>query len=273
MTDLSRPPSSATATGEGTARRWAPSRAIMALILREMSTRYGRSPGGYLWAILEPLGAILVLSFGFSLLIRNPSLGNSFLLFYASGYLPFNHYQILSLTVSRSISFSRPLLMYPVITWVDAILARFILNAMTGLLITYLLLAGILAFTETRVVLEVGPLFNALALASVLGLGIGTFNCVIGSLYPVYEIIWSIATRPLFLISGVFFLYEDMPRNLQAILWYNPLLHITGVMRTGIFPNYEPQYISITYTIGISLGAMLLGLILLRRYHRDILNL
>ncbi|WP_260008654.1 hypothetical protein [Leisingera sp. M527] len=60
-----------------------------------MSTRYGRTPGGYLWAILEPMAAILFLAIGFSLVIRSPSLG-SFLLFYATGFLPFNLYQSIS---------------------------------------------------------------------------------------------------------------------------------------------------------------------------------
>jgi capsular polysaccharide transport system permease protein len=265
-------PSSGTNPPEGTERRWATWRTVFALILREMSTRYGRSPGGYLWAILEPLGAIIILSFGFSLLVRAPSLGNSFLVFYASGYLPFNIYQSLSLTVSRTLSFSKPLLMYPVVTWTDAIIARLLLNALTGVLVTYLLMAGIIALTDTRIVIEVGPLAKSMGLATLFGFGVGTLNCVLGGLYPVYEVIWSIATRPLFIISGIFFLYEDLPRNLQSILWYNPLIHITGRMRTGIFPTYQPIYVNDLYVLGVSLVCLLLGLILMSRYHRDILN-
>lgn len=245
----------------------------MALILREMSTRYGRSPGGYVWAILEPLGAILLLSFGFSLLIRAPSLGNSFLLFYATAYLPFNVYQALSLTVSRSLNFSRPLLMYPVVTWADAILARFVLNTLTAILVAYILMSGILIFTETRVILETGPIVTAMALAALLGLGVGTLNCALGGLFPTYEIIWSIATRPLFIVSGIFYLMEDMPQNLQDILWYNPLMHITGLMRAGVFPTYEPLYVNNLYVLGVSLVCLLFGLILMGRYHRDILNM
>ncbi|MEL6475009.1 MAG: sugar ABC transporter permease, partial [Pseudomonadota bacterium] len=33
-------------------RRFASLRSIIALMLREMATSYGRSPGGYLWAVL-----------------------------------------------------------------------------------------------------------------------------------------------------------------------------------------------------------------------------
>ncbi|WP_372574013.1 ABC transporter permease [Ruegeria jejuensis] len=272
MSASSDPGMHAMEPGQGTAHRWTSPRTITALILREMSTRYGRNPGGYIWAILEPLGIIVILSFGFSLLMRSPSLGNSFLLFYASGYLVFNLYQNLSLTVSKAIRFSRPLLMYPVVTWVDAILARFILNLLTSLLVTYILITGILATVDSRAVLEMGPIAEALALAALLGLGVGTLNCAIGGLYPTYELIWSIATRPLFLVSGIFYIYEDMPQNVQDVLWYNPLIHITGLMRSGIYPTYHPLYISEIFILIISLSTLLMGLILLGRYHRDILN-
>ena len=244
----------------------------MALMLREMSSRYGRSAGGYVWAVVEPLAAILILSFGFALVLRSPSLGNSFILFYATGYLPYNLFQTLSNTTARSIAYSKPLLMYPVVTWMDAVLARFILNLLTAVLITYLLLTGILILIDTQTLVQMGPLANATLLAALLGLGVGTLNCAIGGLYPVYYTIWAIATRPMFLASGVIYIYEDLPRKAQAVLWYNPLLHITGEMRTGIYPTYAPQYINEIYVLGFGLVTLFLGLVLLRRYHRDILN-
>ena len=253
-------------------RRWATSRAVVALMLREMSTRYGRSPGGFIWALLEPLGAVIILGVGLSLLLHAPSLGTSFFLFYATGFLPFLVYQNLSLFVSRAISFSRPLLMYPAVTWVDAILARFILNGLTGVLVTYVLMAGILAATETRTVLELPPILTSVGLALLLGLGVGVLNCALIGLLPSWDLIWSIATRPLFLASGVIFILEDLPQTLQTILWYNPLLHITGYMRIGFYPMYSPQYLSPAYVVGFALICLTMGLILLGRYHRDILN-
>lgn len=252
--------------------RFTTGRTILALILREMSTRYGRSPGGYIWAILEPLGAIIMLGFGFSLLLRNPSLGNSFLLFYATGFLPFSLYQNLSGTVARSINFSKPLLRYPAVTWVDAVLARLLLNSLTGVLVTYIVLTGILFLNDTRTVIEYGPLLEALFLTILLGFGIGVLNCALFGLIAVWDTVWSIVTRPLFLASGIFFIYEDMPPVVQDVLWYNPLLHLTGLMRQGFYPMYAPQYISLTYVASFSLIALFFGLLLLSRYHRDILN-
>ncbi|AUQ68757.1 ABC transporter permease [Phaeobacter inhibens] len=253
-------------------RHFATSRTVAALVLREMSTRYGRTPGGYLWSILEPLAAILFLSIGFSLVIRSPSLGTSFLLFYATGFLPFNLYQSISNTTARAITYSKPLLKFPAVTWVDAVSARFLLNSLSGILVTFVLITGILAVIDHRAGMELPPTVQAMALAMLLGLGVGTVNCVLLGLYPLWEIAWSVITRPLFIASGILFLYEELPPLAQQILWYNPLFHISGLMRTGFYPSYTASYVSIIYVLLVSLALLTLGLILMGRYHRDILN-
>ena len=72
--------------------RFRPFRTIAALMLREMSTTYGQSAGGYIWAILKPVGMIVILSLVFSLMVRKPYLGTNFMLFYATGYLPYSFF-------------------------------------------------------------------------------------------------------------------------------------------------------------------------------------
>lgn len=253
-------------------RRFAASRAIAALMLREMATRYGRSPGGYVWAIMEPLGAITILTIGFSLIVPAPPLGNSFILFYATGFMPFSLYQSLALHCARSIDFSRALLKYPAVTWVDAIAARFFLNFLTEILVTFILLFGIILLTSTRIILEFPPIVSAVGLAALLGLGIGTLNCAIMGLFPIWAQIWSIATRPLFLMSGIFFMLESMPTAVQNIVWWNPLIHILSLMRVGFYPTYRAEFVNIPYVLCFGLVTLFLGVLLLGRYHRDILN-
>lgn len=263
------PPQSA---GTGLTTSFRTGRTVLALILREMSTRYGRSPGGYLWAILEPLGGIFVLAFAFSFLLRTPSLGNSFLLFYATGFVPFTLYQNISNMVARALTFSKPLLQYPAVTWADAVLARFILNALTGILVGYIVLTLIMVVIDTHIVLNITPILKVIGLTLLFGLAVGMLNCVLNGLFTAWSMIWSIATRPLFLASGVIFIYEDMPPVAQNILWYNPLMHITGLMRTGFYATYSPSYISEIYVICVSLIVLFLGTVFLRRYNRTILT-
>jgi capsular polysaccharide transport system permease protein len=253
-------------------RSWATFRTVSALMLREMSTRYGRSPGGYAWALLEPVGAIIVMAIGFGLMFAAPALGSDFLLFYATGYMPFSLYQSISNTTARSISFSRPLLMYPAVTWMDSMLARFILNTLTGLLVSILIFWGILTVSSTSTILDLPTIALAMGLSALLGLGIGAMNCYLYTRIEVWDIAWSIASRPLFIVSGVFFIYEGVPVAAQNVLYYLPWMHITGLMRAGFYPTYRPEYVSVTYVLLCSLVPLCFALTLLRRYHKELLN-
>ncbi len=254
------------------APRFATLRSIMALMLREMGSRYGRSPGGYLWAFLEPLGGILVLTIGFSLVMRTPPLGTSFLLFYATGMLPFSLYASLSGNIMQSFRFSRSLLMYPAVTWVDAILARFILNTLTGLIVMICLLVGVIVVSDTRVTLDFYAMFTAVWMTCLLGLGVGVVNCVFLGMFPVWAQVWSIITRPLFIMSGIFFLIDGFPEKVQKLMWLNPLAHPIAEMRSGFYPTYRAENVDVVYVGLFGLITLFFGVVLLVRYHRVILN-
>ena len=186
-------------------------RVITALALRGMDTKFGRSAGGYLWAVAEPLGGIVLLALVFSLAVRSPPIGTSFMLFYATGVIPFRMFNAMSGAVSSAISANRGLLAYPVVKPLDAVFARFALNFMTDFLVATLLFVGIIRFTGLTVNLDLAAIAGAFTLTALLGLGIGTLNCVLFGLYPTWKNFWSVLTRPLFFLSGIFFLFESVP--------------------------------------------------------------
>lgn len=247
-------------------------RTISALVLREMQARYGNSPGGYVWAVLEPVGQLLLMSFLFSFLVRSPSLGNSFILFYATGLLPFSLFNTISNVTTQSLTYSRALLTYPVVMWVDAISARVILTMMTEMVVAYILFFTFLTVSDTGAILDFTPILNAYAGAMLLGVGIGLVNTVIIGFFPVWQAFWSILTRPLFLISGVILIMEDLPPAAQHILKWNPLIHITGSMREGFYPMYKPQYISFSFVYLTALILLFAGVLLMRRFHQNFLK-
>jgi capsular polysaccharide transport system permease protein len=254
------------------ARSFGSLRAVLALILREMATTYGRSPGGYLWAILEPAAGIALLSLVFAAAFRTPALGISFPMFYATGMLPFIMFTDVQGKVALSLMFSKQLLTYPTVTFVDAMLARFLLNVMTQMMVGYIILVGCMLLFETRVIPDLPVIVLAYALASLLALGIGTLNCFLFSRFALMQRAWAILMRPMFLISGIFFLFETLPPTYQNILWYNPLVHVIGLMRRGFYPTYDATYVSVPYVTGISLVCLATGLLFLRRHHRDLLQ-
>ena len=253
-------------------RRFASFRTITALVLREMATSYGRSPGGYLWAVLEPVAGIALLSAVFSLMFHAPALGINFPLFYATGMIPFVTFSSVSAKLAQSINFSKPLLAYPSVTFLDAILARFILNVLTEVMVAYLVFTGILLIFETRVLIDIPVIAEALLLAGALALGVGTLNCFLFTRFPIWQQAWSILMRPMFIISCVFMVYNSLPEFLRGWLWYNPLVHIVGLMRRGFYSSYDAPYVSQAYVLGFSAVCLVMGLIFLRRYQYELLH-
>lgn len=255
-----------------TKRSFASIRAITALMLREMSTSYGRSPGGYLWAILEPVAGIALLSLVFSAAFRGPALGISFPMFYATGMLPFTMFNDVQNKVALSLVYSRPLLAYPTVTFLDAMIARFILNVMTQLMVSYLVLAICMMLFETRVNLDLPVIIEAFGLAAALALGVGLLNSYLFTKFSLMQRAWSIVMRPMFLISGVFLLFESVPEPYSNWLWYNPLIHVIGLARRGFYDTYDAAYVSQAYVLGVALVCAALGLLLVWREHRELLN-
>mgnify|MGYP005988598791 CR=1 FL=1 len=248
-------------------------RVITALMLREMSTTYGRSALGYLWAILEPVGGILIMSFLFTLAFRSPGIGTNFPLFFASGVLPYNTFTDLMGKSASAIRFSKPLLFYPGVTFMDAILARVIMNAITQVMISAIVLTGILWIYDVDVILDMPRIIEGFAMAIALGVGIGTLNAFFFAMSPFWERIWSVLTRPLFLLSCIIFVYDQVPQPYRDYLWWNPAVHIVGKVRQGVYATYDASYVSPLYVMGVAAVTFTLGILFLRRFHHDIINM
>ena len=247
-------------------------RVIFALMLREMATTYGKSSLGYMWAVLEPIGAIAVLSFAFSIALQNPALGSSFPLFYATGYMPFMFYNAMQNKVGATLRENIQLLFYPRVTYMDAILSRFFLTMITQLLVAIIVFTGIIMMDSVNQRLDIPAILLSFLIAGILGLGIGVLNCVIIHLMPSWRQLWSIITRPIFLISCIFYLFDSLPVWVQSILWYNPLIHIIGLTREGFYGVYEGDYIFLAYPLIVGGVTLFLGLALLRRHAQDLIN-
>lgn len=252
-------------------RSFATLRTISALILREMSTSYGRSPGGYLWAILEPLAGIFLLVLIFATGFRNPPIGSSFALFFATGMLPFTMFIQLSGRIGSALLFSKNLLAYPAVTYLDAIIARFVLNAIVQMLVSYTLIVGIILVQDLPVALTFSRILLGYVEVLALAIGFGLLNAFLGGMFPVWNRIWSIITTPLLFLSGMLFIYESVPHPYNDYLLYNPLTHAIATVRSGFYARYDAAYADPIYVFTIAAIAGITGLVFLHRYHKDIL--
>ena len=239
-------------------------RVLHALMLREMATRYGASRLGYVWALLEPVGFIALLSLLFSQLAHAPPIGHSFPLFYATGFIAFHWFHDISTVVAKSAYVNRPLFTFPAVTPLDTVLARFSLQALTGLAVAVVIFGAILAIAPGQVRIRPGPLVQGFVLAAVLGLSLGLFNVWATAISKTWELGWSLVSRPLLLISCVFYTFWSAPLLAREVLWFNPLIHVVGCIRAGFYPVYNASHVEPGYVLALSCCLTLVGLVGLR---------
>lgn len=253
--------------------RFATPRVIAALMLREMTTTYGRRPGGYIWGILEPVAGIALMSWIFSAAgARHPGLGTSFPIFYATGLLPFYAYMHLNTRMTKALQYSRQLLAYPRVTVVDAMAAHFLVGLITELLVAYLVLGGILILTDTGTQLLLQHVVLGFAMAAALAAGTGALNCYLSHVFPVWASLWSLLMRPMMLLSGALILIDGISPEWRDWLLWNPLAHVIAEVRKGFYHGYTPSYVSPAYVFGIALVCGVVGLLFVWRTHRDLLE-
>lgn len=248
-------------------------RVLYALIRREMTTRYGRSAGGYLWAVVEPMAFIAVLSVVFSEMSSVPPLGLDFPLFFATGYLGFSVYRTMAEVTSTAVKVNLTLLTYPKVTPLDTVLARAALQFVTNIVVCVLILGFILLRSRDSLHLDLLAVSGAFIGASVFGAGVGLVNITLFAHFPTWERIYNVINRPLFLISGVFFVPELLPTNLRELALYNPLLHFVSWFRSGFYPTYDASYVNYAFIGWSSIILLWLGVLFLERNRYRFLEL
>jgi capsular polysaccharide transport system permease protein len=254
--------------------RFATLRVVAALMLREMTTTYGRKPGGYIWMIVEPVAGIALLSWIFiSVGFKQPALGTNFPIFYATGLLPYFTAMTVSSKLSGALRSSRALLAYPRVTLVDVLVARYVITLLTQLVVAYILLAGMVVLLDTGTDIRLNRIVLGFAMAAALGAGLGILNCYLASQFELWSSIWSVATRPLVLISGVIIMIDRLPLQWQSYIAWNPLVHVVAQVRSGFYHGYDPHYLSPAWVFGLAMAFGAVGLLFLWRTYRYLLEI
>lgn len=235
-------------------------RVIATLVLRETRMTFGTSQVGYLWAVLQPAATVTVMVVLFSLIGRQPPFGSSLALFFATAILTLEMYNKFSVSLMRGFTSNKALLTYPMIRETDTLVARAVL-IISIFSIIYLLFYGVLVGAGYAP-LPAHPerILAAFAATAFLGFGIGTINAVIYVHTNSWQHVEKLFARPLFFLSGVFYIPSHLPPQAIAVIKWNPLLHLVEWTRMGYYPNYFSEVLNIYYPLGVALTCTVVGL-------------
>lgn len=238
------------------------SRVIGALILRETKTRYGEHKIGFLWAFIEPMLLVLIVSAILKGMGTQIPSDMPMIVFMIAGFVPFTIFRDTMSQIIGAISSNHSLLAFPQVTTFDVIVARALLELAVLICVFAILLLVAAAFgNDIRVEKPLGVL-AACGLLSISGLGIGFVVASLSPIVPsVRQFVTAVLGRPLFLSSGLFYVAESLPPTVREWLLYNPILHMIELVRSSYFIEFESRHASWSYATSCAFTVLAFGLL------------
>jgi capsular polysaccharide transport system permease protein len=245
---------------------------VFSLFVRELATRFGQYRLGYLWAILEPLAMIVVLS-GVRILFGNENIaGLSFPVFFAAGILAYSLFNHILNTSLSAVESNLGVFNYQRVKPADVVAARAGLELLITVGTAALIFPGlyVIGFTfgwnDTLMVILI------VALLFAFSLGFGLILSIVGPLWQEAKKIVPALIRPLFFVSGIFFPAAALPGGLREIALLNPLLHAIELLRAAMFRGYLSPEGDLFYLATWSLGSLFAGLCVYRLFRVKVLT-
>lgn len=236
-------------------------RVFAALIIREARTRYAESKLGYGWALLEPMLNILLLFTVFGVIMHGaPPIGRHWFIFYYTGLIPYHMFVHTSSDLAFAISGNVAVLQLPLVTTLDVILARGLLEFATDAVVAVILLVGFNVFGIGAVPHHFLGVVLALVVVWLFGMGCGILNAVINVFFKSWDKFWVQLMRILYFVSGIFYVPETMPDWVRNTLVWNPILQAVDWFRINFFEGYRPYWLD---RAGLALLALLTFLLAL----------
>jgi capsular polysaccharide transport system permease protein len=238
---------------------------IYALLLRELASRFGKSRGGFVWVLVEPVAHLLVpvITFGF---IRQKMVpGVEFPVFLVYGFLPFLFFKSICLQIVDGINAAQGILSYRQIMLMDVFIAKAMAYAVIQAMVFTVVLAALAWLGYDVLPARPVELAGILALSVLLAFGLGMVFAALASIIPDARAVIHVMFMPLYFMSGILFPVTRFPDDWVRMLSINPVLHLVELTRSMALDGFVTmKYTSITYPIGLALVATILGLMLYR---------
>ena len=241
------------------ARFW---RVVYAVMLQDMRTRFAGGYFGFLIAIGWPLAHLAMLLVIRALVTVIAPIGDSPAIFYGTGLLPY----ILCFYPGRMMNIvmyqNRSMLALPEIKPMNLIIARALLEILIALIVTVIFFAGLALYGVDFMPTDPVVAAEAIAVAIYLGIGIGVFNVVFGTLMgQFYQVAYILIMVGLLTASGAYFPLIYASDRIKRWLEWNPLYQVVNWLRSAYYMDNTMIEGDRLYLIGVASIFLLLGLL------------
>ncbi|RAS07158.1 capsular polysaccharide transport system permease protein [Ensifer adhaerens] len=234
---------------------------IFALLIRDMRTRFGRSHLGYLIAVAWPLTHLVVIVVIVSFANSIMPLGTDSSVFVATGVMPY----ILCLYPARmmlhAIEANRALFLFPVISPLDMIISRAIIEFLTAFAVIIVFCSGLLVAGVEIIPQNVATWSGAIFSIVYFSICMGVLNTVIFTLTKAWAVIFIGLILLMYSTAGIFVLPSTYSPEFRWVAWYNPLLHCVEWLRSAYYEGYGDDMLSKVYVLSFATCLLFAGLV------------
>ena len=239
------------------------SRIVGALLMREITTRFGREGLGFGWLVFEPLAfcvGVLILWTA-----TKPAYEHGLRLapFVMTGYMSI-------ILIRHQVSYSMGavqgnvgLLHHRLVAPIHLLLSRNLLELGGATIAFIIVYVALMALGQVSPPHDYLLLYMGWALLAWIGMGFGLTLTGLAMRFDVIERIVPVTTYILVPLSGAFFMVDWIPQNFRETFLLLPFAHPIEMIRAGVFGEFVKTYYHPWYAAFVGAGMNLTGLLLI----------
>lgn len=235
-------------------------RVVWALFLREALTRYGRHNIGFLWLFIEPMIFTLGITTFWTLAKAVHGSSLPIVPFAITGYSSVLMWRNMPGRLAKAVDPNLGLMHHRNVRLIDIYLSRLLLE-IGGVTMSFMFLTLFFWAIEWMKLPE-DLLQVMFGWGLIIWFGVG-LAFTIGSLSEqseVFERLWHPATYLIFPLSGAAFMVDALPKVMQDVVLWLPMVHCVEVIREGFFGSVFVAHYDLGYVIVANSLLTLFGL-------------
>lgn len=245
-------------------------RVIKALMIRELTTRFGRENIGFLWIVAEPLLFAGLVAILWRVLKGPEEHGVGVVAFVVSGYIPLTLFRH---SVSKCVSMfvaNGSLMYHRQIKVVDFILVRFLIEMIGGMMAYFLIACVLYMFDLFPAPASLGFMIGGWLAYCMFTLSFCFVIAPLSEMSDVLEKFIPVLTYIMIPMSGTFYVLDWLTPAARDYLIYSPPVVAMELMRYGIFGDSIKPYYQWSTVLWFSMVCTVVGLVLCRRVRRTL---
>lgn len=244
---------------------------IFALFAREIRTSFNDKLG-IGWAVLSPILFIFILAYMRGRMDGGETHTVPTFVFMACGLLLVQSFLQTLEKSAKSITKNKTLYAFRQVQPISAVIAVGLFELLTKMFV--LMGIVIIMFLLEMDIKIADPLLfiSCFLLLWVCSMTIGLIFGIAEMFVPEIGKVRSLASRPLFFISGVFFSLQDVPQEYWYLLDWNPILHAIELSRYAAYPSYGDAGVSLNFLLSVSFIGLFSALMVYQRFWRQAIS-